>query len=188
MRKRKAETVLSDTVGYYHRSKLCCLLRTWAWEKDAVNIVTRRRTFVVTLTLTTRSTSNMSGYKEALLESERVENEERSKSLEGPKSVFGCMRKYWRQNRIQKRGGNLAQTFLKGIDTTVVELAGQDTISFIENCWRKHQSTKMYLKQTVSSFYFQLTKTEGFETQRKRTCIFPIPVKPSLRMCSLFCW
>jgi len=25
MRKRKAETVLSDTVGYYHRSKLCCL-------------------------------------------------------------------------------------------------------------------------------------------------------------------
>ena len=25
MRKRKAETVLSDTVGYYHRLKLCCL-------------------------------------------------------------------------------------------------------------------------------------------------------------------
>ena len=25
MRKRKAETVQSDTVGYYHRSKLCCL-------------------------------------------------------------------------------------------------------------------------------------------------------------------
>jgi len=25
MGKRKAETVLSDTVGYYHRSKLCCL-------------------------------------------------------------------------------------------------------------------------------------------------------------------
>jgi len=25
MRKRKAERVLSDTVGYYHRSKLCCL-------------------------------------------------------------------------------------------------------------------------------------------------------------------
>ena len=25
MRKWKAETVLSDTVGYYHRSKLCCL-------------------------------------------------------------------------------------------------------------------------------------------------------------------
>jgi len=23
--KRKAETVQSDTVGYYHRSKLCCL-------------------------------------------------------------------------------------------------------------------------------------------------------------------
>jgi len=23
--KRKAERVLSDTVGYYHRSKLCCL-------------------------------------------------------------------------------------------------------------------------------------------------------------------
>jgi len=25
MRKRKAETVQSDTVEYYHRSKLCCL-------------------------------------------------------------------------------------------------------------------------------------------------------------------
>jgi len=25
LRKRKAERVLSDTVGYYHRSKLCCL-------------------------------------------------------------------------------------------------------------------------------------------------------------------
>jgi len=25
VRKRKAETVQSDTVGYYHRSKLCCL-------------------------------------------------------------------------------------------------------------------------------------------------------------------
>ena len=93
------------------------------------DVVTRRRTFVVTLTLTTRSTSNMSGFKEALLESERVENEERSKSLEGPKAVFDCMRKYWRQNRIRKRGGNLAQTFPKGIDTTVVELASQDTSS-----------------------------------------------------------
>ena len=93
------------------------------------DVVTRRRTFVVTLTLTTRSTSNMSGYKEALLKSERVENEERSKSLEGHKAVFDCMRKYWRQNRIRKRGGNLAQTFPKGIDTTVVELASQDTSS-----------------------------------------------------------
>jgi len=36
MRKRKAETVLSDTVGYYHRSKLCCLgIYTWiCWNTE----------------------------------------------------------------------------------------------------------------------------------------------------------
>jgi len=47
MRKRKAETVLSDTVGYYHRSKLCCLgiyqtsilKRCKLWIQDTVPII-----------------------------------------------------------------------------------------------------------------------------------------------------
>ena len=34
MHKRKAGTVQSDTVGYYHRSKLCCL---GICERDRVN-------------------------------------------------------------------------------------------------------------------------------------------------------
>ena len=45
---------------------------------------------------------------------------------------------------------------------------------------------KLKSKQTVTSVYLQLTKTEGFDAQGKRTVIYPIPFKASLRLGLLF--
>ena len=45
MGKRKAETVLSDTVGYYHRSKLCCLgyAFVFSWECKTMLFTTKKK-------------------------------------------------------------------------------------------------------------------------------------------------